>query len=77
MFLYFSLFPYYTGYTIGKYIMRINIVKMSDHSKPSVMQYLIRTIMYPIGLFSMPFLQFTKNKRAIHDKASNTIVIYR
>ena len=77
MFLYFSLFPYYTGYTIGKYIMRICIVKINDYSKPSLMQNIIRTIMYPIGLFSMPFMQFTKNKRALHDRISNTIVIYK
>ncbi len=63
------------GTTFIKYIFKIKIIDYKTQGKPSFKACLIRYITYIFCLFSAFFIMFRKDKRAINDILSGTIVI--
>ncbi|MCP4724890.1 MAG: RDD family protein [bacterium] len=63
--------------TLGQLITGIRVRKVEDLDKISVISAYKRIIVkIPLGLISFFSIPFTKGKRAIHDFAAGSIVIY-
>ena len=75
LFCYMVYFWYRYGTTAGKFITKTKVVDYTTGKKPKLSQLIIRFMCYPLGLFTIAFIIFSKNRRAIHDRLSHTIVI--
>ena len=79
LFMFFVYEPIFTTYfcTLGQKITGIRIRKFSTRSRISLIQAYLRIIVKIfLGIFSFFTIPFTKNKRAIHDFAVGSLVIY-
>ena len=79
LFMFFVYEPIFTSYfcTIGQKITGIRIRKMSTGNRISLIQAYLRTIVKIfLGIISFFTIPFTKNKRAIHDFAVGSLVVY-
>jgi uncharacterized RDD family membrane protein YckC len=79
IFVFFVYEPISTSYfcTLGQKITGIRIRKISTQNKISLIQAYIRIIVKIfLGIISFFTIPFSKNKRAIHDFAVASIVIY-
>ena len=79
LFMFFVYEPIFTSYfcTLGQKITGIRIRKMSTGNRISLIQAYLRTIVKIfLGIFSFFTIPFTKNKRAIHDFAVGSLVVY-
>lgn len=63
------------GTTIGKFIFKSKIVDYKNLGKPSLISLILRYIAYITSPIGMIICLFTKEKRALHDIISKTIVI--
>lgn len=65
------------GYTLGNYIMKIRVRKVTDMTKKiSLPQSFLRLIVKSaLGWLSFVSIHFNENKRAIHDLASGSVMI--
>ncbi|SHF85226.1 RDD family protein [Pedobacter caeni] len=76
-FLYFFLFEYFAkGYTIGKKIFSIQTTSNGDGHNLSISQALVRSLIKMIPVIPVVLL-FTKDNRAVHDYAANSIVVQK
>lgn len=85
-FLYAMLTPiFWNGYTIGKRICGIRIVKISDGRPPSLGTMLLRNVVSSIiygvtlgiaGIVSATMVAAREDKRSIHDFIAGTEVVY-
>lgn len=81
---YIVLPPYWNGYTIGKKIMGIRIVKLYGDKVgigTMLMRYLVSWLIYAItigiaAIVSAFMVAFRKDKRSIHDLLAKTYVTY-
>ena len=79
LFLFFVYEPIFTAYfcTLGQKITGIRIRKFSTGNRISLaLAYLRIIVKIFLGIISFFTIPFTKNKRAIHDFAAGTLVIY-
>ncbi|MCP4345172.1 MAG: RDD family protein [Desulfobacterales bacterium] len=80
LFMFFVYEPIFTSYfcTLGQKITGIRIRKMLSQTRLSLIQAYIRIIVKIfLGIISFFTIPFSKDKRAIHDFAVGSIVIYR
>ncbi|MDX1916549.1 MAG: RDD family protein, partial [Rickettsiaceae bacterium] len=63
------------GQTIGKYILKMKVVDLSDYQKISFTRSALRYFGYIFGLISIVMLFFSKNRRVLQDYLGHTIVI--
>lgn len=80
--LYFVLLTYFKGATIGKFLMRLQVVSdTSDDGKISLIDVVYRETIgrYLSGLLLIGyiFIAATEDKRSLHDILCNTHVVYR
>jgi len=79
LFMVFVYEPIFTAYfcTLGQKITGIRIRKFSTGNRISLIRAYLRIIVKIfLGIISFFTIPFTKNKRAIHDFAAGTFVIY-
>lgn len=79
LFMFFVYEPIFTAYfcTLGQKITGIRIRRISTGEKISVIQAYFRIILKIfLGILSFFTIPFTRNKRAIHDFAVGSLVIY-
>jgi uncharacterized RDD family membrane protein YckC len=79
LFMFFVYEPIFTSYfcTLGQKITGIRIRKMSTGNRISLIQAYLRAIVKIfLGIISFFTIPFTKNKRAIHDFAAGSLVVY-
>jgi uncharacterized RDD family membrane protein YckC len=79
LFMFFVYEPIFTTYfcTLGQKITGIRIRKFSTGKRISLIRaYLRISVKILLGVISFFTIPFTKNKRAIHDFAAGTMVIY-
>lgn len=69
---YYSL-EYFTGKTVGKYILKTSVISVRNFKKPTFKQYIIRTVFRIIPLEFL-FIFFS-DKLTMHDRESKTIVV--
>ena len=77
--LYHTVFVWQNGMTLGKYIMKIQVVDLETSMKPTFVKALLRAILR-IGseaIFYLGFLlaYFLPLKQTFHDKVSDCVVI--
>ena len=77
--LYHTVFVWQNGMTLGKYIMKIQVVELETSMKPTFVKALLRAILR-IGseaIFYLGFLLafFLPLKQTFHDKVSDCVVI--
>jgi uncharacterized RDD family membrane protein YckC len=80
LFMFFVYEPIFTAYfcTLGQKATGIRIRKLSTGQKISIFQAYLRIIVkILLGILSFFTIPFTKNKRAIHDFAVGSLVIYK
>jgi uncharacterized RDD family membrane protein YckC len=80
LFMFFVYEPYCTSFlcTLGQKITGIRVRKSYDYEKINLIQAYIREIVKIfLGIISFFTIPFSKNKRAIHDMAVGSIVIYK
>jgi uncharacterized RDD family membrane protein YckC len=73
--MYFVFFWYKFLATPGKIILRMQIVNLDNHLRPSKTQLLKRFLGYITALIGIWSILFSKNGRALHDKIAGTVVI--
>ncbi|MDL2249359.1 RDD family protein [Lachnospiraceae bacterium OttesenSCG-928-J05] len=79
--LYFVLMTYYTGTTLGKKLMNLQVISAEKGKKPSFMDILFRetigrflsSVILYIGYF---MIGVDKEKKGLHDTLSDTRVVY-
>jgi uncharacterized RDD family membrane protein YckC len=79
LFVFFVYEPIFTSYfcTLGQRITGIRIRRFSTGNRISLIRAYLRIIVKIfLGVISFFSIPFTKNKRAIHDFAAGTLVIY-
>ena len=79
LFMFFVYEPIFTAYfcTLGQKATGIRIRKLSSGKRISIFQAYLRIIVkILLGILSFFTIPFTKNKRAIHDFAVGSLVIY-
>jgi len=79
LFMFFIYEPIFTAYfcTLGQKITGIRIRRLSTGNRISIIQAYLRIVVKILfGIFSFFTIPFTKNKRAIHDFAVGSLVIY-
>jgi uncharacterized RDD family membrane protein YckC len=79
LFMFFVYEPIFTANycTLGQKITGIRIRKFSSGTRISIIQAYFRIIVKIfLGIFSFFTIPFTRNKRAIHDFAVGSLVIY-
>ena len=79
LFMFFVYEPVFTSFycTLGQKLTGIRIRKVSTGKKISIIQAYLRIIVKIfLGILSFFTIPFTKNKRAIHDFAVGSLVIY-
>ena len=79
LFMFFVYEPIFTAYfcTLGQKITGIRIRRISTGEKISIIQAYFRIIVKIfLGILSFFTIPFTRNKRAIHDFAVGSLVIY-
>ncbi len=79
LFIFFVYEPIFTAFfcTLGQKITGIRIRKLASGDKISLIQAYLRIVVKIIlGVISFFTIPFTKDKRAIHDFAIGSIVIY-
>lgn len=78
--LYFILLTYFKGATVGKYLLRLNVVSDLDGEKIPLLDVIYRETIgrYLSGLLFIGyfFIGASSDKRALHDILCNTHVIY-
>jgi uncharacterized RDD family membrane protein YckC len=78
--LYFATFYSLVGYTPGKYLVGLKVVR-TDGFRLGFWRSVVRGISYYLSalLLFMGFIWiiFDKNRQALHDKIAGTVVIYR
>jgi uncharacterized RDD family membrane protein YckC len=78
--LYFAIFWYIIGYTPGKYLVGLKIIRLNG-TRLSFWKCILRVLSYYISaiLFFMGFfwIIFDQKRQGFHDKIAGTIVIYR
>jgi uncharacterized RDD family membrane protein YckC len=78
-FLYQTLFTWYYGATIGKIIMKIQIIELDSLSRPSIFIAMTRAGLRILSemFFYLGFFPgfFDKLKQTLHDKVARTVVI--
>lgn len=67
-----------TSYTLGQYLTGIRVRRVTDYDKKitlfsAVKRYVVKML---LGWVSFLTISFTDNKRAIHDMAGDSIVVY-
>ena len=77
--LYHTVFVWQNGMTLGKYLMKIQVVEIETSMKPTFAKAFLRAILR-IGseaIFYLGFLLafFLPLKQTFHDKVSNCVVI--
>lgn len=72
---YFIGFWIYFSATPGKLIMSTKIVDANTLAKPSNIQYIKRFFGYFLFFIGVWFMLFSKQRQALHDKISGTLVI--
>jgi len=77
--LYHTIFVWQNGMTLGKYIMKIQVIELKTSMKPTFVKALLRAILR-IGseaIFYLGFLLafFLPLKQTFHDKVSDCVVI--
>jgi uncharacterized RDD family membrane protein YckC len=80
LFMFFVYEPIFTAYfcTLGQKATGIRIRKLSTGQRISIFQAYLRIIVkILLGILSFFTIPFTKNKRAIHDFAVGSLVIYK
>jgi uncharacterized RDD family membrane protein YckC len=80
LFMFFVYEPIFTSYfcTLGQKATGIRIRKLSTGQRISIFQAYLRIIVkILLGILSFFTIPFTKNKRAIHDFAVGSLVIYK
>jgi uncharacterized RDD family membrane protein YckC len=77
--LYFALFWSLIGYTPGKYVVKLRVVR-ADGLRLGFWRSVLRAVCYYLSalLLFMGFIWiiFDKNRQGLHDKIANTVVIY-
>ena len=77
--LYHTVLVWQNGMTLGKYIMKIRVVSLEYHEKPSLMTAFYRALLrIPSELFFyLGFLMafFVPLRQTFHDKFSNCVVV--
>jgi uncharacterized RDD family membrane protein YckC len=79
LFMFFVYEPIFTAYfcTLGQKLTGIRIRNFSSGNRISIIQAYLRIIVKIfLGIFSFFTIPFTRNKRAIHDFAVGSLVIY-
>ncbi|MCP3931248.1 MAG: RDD family protein [Bacteroidetes bacterium] len=79
LFMFFIYEPFFTAFfcTLGQKITGIRIRTLSSGNKISIIRAYLRIIVKLIlGVISFFTIPFTKHKRAIHDFAAGSLVIY-
>lgn len=79
-FLYFVLYPNMKGYTIGKKIMGLKIIRMDNHDKKlGIIRLLLREtigrLISAILLIGYFMILFRKDGRSLHDMIGSTQVV--
>jgi hypothetical protein len=72
-YLYYFLFEYLTGKTLGKYITKTSVIDSSSGSQADVYKILMRTM---LRMFPLDFLSYLFSNRGIHDYFSKTTLKY-
>jgi len=77
--LYFAVFWSLIGYTPGKYVLQLRVVRV-DGLRLGFWRSVLRAVCYYLSalLLFMGFIWiiFDKNRQGLHDKIANTVVIY-
>jgi uncharacterized RDD family membrane protein YckC len=79
LFMFFVYEPIFTSFycTLGQKVTGIRIRKFSTGEKISIVQAYLRIIVkIVLGLLSFFTIPFSRNKRAIHDFAVGSLVVY-
>ncbi len=72
---YFVGFWHYFGATPGKMILKMKIVDSENYSKPSLYRLIKRYFYYITAFIGIWSIVVSSKGQALHDKASNTVVI--
>ncbi|MEA1954245.1 MAG: RDD family protein [Campylobacterota bacterium] len=77
--LYHTIPVWQNGITLGKYLMKIQVINVNDGYKPSLMQALLRAVLritsevfFYLGFLMALFMPF---KQTFHDKFSSCVVV--
>lgn len=77
---YFILMTYFKGTTIGKYLLRLKVVSDTPDGKLSLINVIYRETIgrYLSGILYIGYLFIgaSNDKRALHDRLCDTLVIY-
>ena len=77
--LYHTIFVWQNGMTLGKYMMKIQVVELETGMKPTFVRALLRATLRIVSeaIFYLGFLLafFLPLKQTFHDKVSNCVVI--
>ncbi len=66
---------HFFGATPVKYLMNMRIVDKETMQKPKLRQLILRFLGYSLFIIGIWWIVFTKQKQALHDKLSSTVVI--
>ncbi len=77
---YFILMTYFKGATVGKYLLRLRVISDSHDGNLLLINIIYRETIgrYLSGIFYIGYLIIgaSDDKRALHDRLCNTLVIY-
>ncbi len=76
---YFVIYQFYTGQTLGKKVMKIKVVD-ANGKKPTILTFLLRetigkTVSIIILLFGYLMIFWDSKRQGLHDKIANTYVV--
>lgn len=79
-FLYFSLFWWLPGQTVGQMLMGIAVRRNNGHEDPTLVQAALRSFfglaMFPLWIVGLLAILWDSKRRAWHDKVFRTVVPY-
>jgi uncharacterized RDD family membrane protein YckC len=77
--LYFAVFWSLIGYTPGKYVVKLRVVRV-DGLRLGFWRSVLRAVCYYLSalllFLGFVWIIFDKNRQGLHDKIANTVVIY-